>query len=127
VLSSEKANVMHTGVLWREEAAKLHKEKFSDVKLEHRYADALAMQLLRAPNQFDVIVSDNNEEDEETTSVVADVVRFDKETGWGKFRVSDEAGQISFFIPPEQRNELREEVIESETRSGFDDGSVRAR
>jgi 3-isopropylmalate dehydrogenase len=59
VMSSEKANVMHTGVLWREEATKLHKEKYSDVKLEHMYADALAMQLLRAPNQFDVIVTDN--------------------------------------------------------------------
>src|SRR6185436_17542374 len=59
VLSAEKANVMHTGVLWREEATKLHKEKYSDVKLEHMYADALAMQLLRSPNQFDVIVTDN--------------------------------------------------------------------
>ncbi|MCA0244982.1 MAG: 3-isopropylmalate dehydrogenase [Proteobacteria bacterium] len=59
VMSSEKANVMHTGVLWREEASKLHKEKYSDVKLEHMYADALAMQLLRSPNQFDVIVTDN--------------------------------------------------------------------
>jgi 3-isopropylmalate dehydrogenase len=59
VMSSEKANVMHTGVLWREEATKLHKEKYSDVKLEHMYADALAMQLLRSPGQFDVIVTDN--------------------------------------------------------------------
>src|SRR5919197_1007497 len=45
VCSSEKANVMHTGVLWRDEATKLHKEQYSDVKLEHMYADALAMQL----------------------------------------------------------------------------------
>ena len=59
VCSSEKANVMHTGVLWREEATKLHKEKYSDVGLSHMYADALAMQLLRSPNQFDVIVTDN--------------------------------------------------------------------
>jgi 3-isopropylmalate dehydrogenase len=59
VLSSEKANVMHTGVLWREEATKLHKEKYSDVQLSHMYADALAMQLLRAPKEFDVIVTDN--------------------------------------------------------------------
>jgi 3-isopropylmalate dehydrogenase len=50
---------MHTGVLWREEATKLHKEKYSDVGLSHMYADALAMQLLRSPNQFDVIVTDN--------------------------------------------------------------------
>lgn len=59
VLSSEKANVMHTGVLWREEATALHKEKYSDVQLSHMYADALAMQLLRAPKEFDVIVTDN--------------------------------------------------------------------
>ncbi len=59
VCSSEKANVMHTGVLWREEATKLHKEKYSDVALSHMYADALAMQLLRSPSQFDVIVTDN--------------------------------------------------------------------
>jgi 3-isopropylmalate dehydrogenase len=50
---------MHTGVLWREEATKLHKEKYSDVALSHMYADALAMQLLRSPGQFDVIVTDN--------------------------------------------------------------------
>ena len=37
--SSEKANVMHTGVLWREEATKLHKESYSDVALSHMYAD----------------------------------------------------------------------------------------
>ena len=60
VLSAEKANVMYTGVLWREEATKLHKEKYSDVKLEHMYADALAMQLLRAPKDFDVIVEKMN-------------------------------------------------------------------
>ncbi len=59
VCSSEKANVMHTGVLWREEATKLHKEKYADVQLSHMYADALAMQLLRSPSQFDVIVTDN--------------------------------------------------------------------
>ena len=59
VCSSEKANVMHTGVLWREEATRLHKENYSDVALSHMYADALAMQLLRSPGQFDVIVTDN--------------------------------------------------------------------
>jgi 3-isopropylmalate dehydrogenase len=50
---------MHTGVLWREEATRLHKERYGDVALSHMYADALAMQLLRSPNQFDVIVTDN--------------------------------------------------------------------
>ncbi|MBM3644014.1 MAG: 3-isopropylmalate dehydrogenase [Alphaproteobacteria bacterium] len=59
VCSSEKANVMHTGVLWREEATKLHKESYTDVQLNHMYADALAMQLVRWPAQFDVIVTDN--------------------------------------------------------------------
>jgi 3-isopropylmalate dehydrogenase len=59
VLSAEKANVMYTGVLWREEATKLHKESYSDVALSHMYADALAMQLLRSPKDFDVIVTDN--------------------------------------------------------------------
>ena len=59
VCSSEKANVMHTGVLWRQEATKLHAESYKDVTLEHMYADALAMQLVRWPHQFDVIVTDN--------------------------------------------------------------------
>src|SRR5205807_5153675 len=45
--------------LWREEATRLHKENYSDVALSHMYADALAMQLLRSPGQFDVIVTDN--------------------------------------------------------------------
>jgi 3-isopropylmalate dehydrogenase len=59
VCSSEKANVMESGVLWREEVTKLHQEKYQDVKLEHMYADNGAMQLVRAPKQFDVMVTDN--------------------------------------------------------------------
>lgn len=59
VHSCEKANVMESGVLWREEITKLHGEEFSDVALEHMYADNCAMQLLRNPAQFDVIVTDN--------------------------------------------------------------------
>ncbi|HRY25135.1 MAG: 3-isopropylmalate dehydrogenase [Geminicoccaceae bacterium] len=59
VTSVEKANVMHTGVLWRQEVTKLHQEQFPDVKLEHMYADNCAMQLVRRPKQFDVIVTDN--------------------------------------------------------------------
>ena len=46
-------------MLWREEITALHKAKFSDVELEHMYADNCAMQLCRAPKQFDVIVTDN--------------------------------------------------------------------
>ena len=59
VMSVEKRNVMKSGVLWHEEVSKLHKEKFSDVKLEHMLADNCAMQLVRNPKQFDVIVTDN--------------------------------------------------------------------
>ncbi len=59
VHSAEKSNVMESGVLWREEVTRLHKEEYSDVKLEHILADNCAMQLVRAPKQFDVIVTDN--------------------------------------------------------------------
>jgi 3-isopropylmalate dehydrogenase len=59
VCSVEKANVMESGVLWREEVQKLHDAEFTDVALSHMYADNCAMQLVRHPNQFDVIVTDN--------------------------------------------------------------------
>src|SRR5579863_7106725 len=59
VTSSEKHNVMKTGVLWRDVITALHKREFADVKLEHQLADALGMQLVRRPKQFDVIVTDN--------------------------------------------------------------------
>ncbi len=59
VTSCEKANVMESGVLWREEVQKLHDESFQDVELSHMYADNAAMQLVRNPKQFDVIVTDN--------------------------------------------------------------------
>tara|TARA_R110002124_G_scaffold44389_3_gene135282 strand:- start:71 stop:1177 length:1107 start_codon:yes stop_codon:yes gene_type:complete len=59
VMSVEKRNVMKSGVLWYEEVIKLHKEQYSDVKLEHMLADNCAMQLVRNPKQFDVIVTDN--------------------------------------------------------------------
>ncbi|MCI5061134.1 MAG: 3-isopropylmalate dehydrogenase [Alphaproteobacteria bacterium] len=59
VTSCEKANVMESGKLWREDITKLHASEFSDVELEHMYADNCAMQLLREPSQFDVIVTDN--------------------------------------------------------------------
>ncbi|MBY6242585.1 3-isopropylmalate dehydrogenase [Methylosinus sp. Sm6] len=59
VTSSEKANVMKSGLLWREVVTALHARDYSDVKLEHMLADALGMQLVRRPKQFDVIVTDN--------------------------------------------------------------------
>jgi 3-isopropylmalate dehydrogenase len=59
VCSVEKANVMESGVLWREEVQKLHDAEYGDVALSHMYADNCAMQLVRQPKQFDVIVTDN--------------------------------------------------------------------
>ncbi|MGE0718547.1 MAG: 3-isopropylmalate dehydrogenase [Alphaproteobacteria bacterium] len=59
VMSVEKANVMRTGVLWRQTVTALHAAKFKDVELGHMYADNCAMQLVRWPKQFDVIVTDN--------------------------------------------------------------------
>lgn len=59
VTSCEKANVMESGKLWREDITALYKDEYSDVTLEHMYADNCAMQLLRNPRQFDVIVTDN--------------------------------------------------------------------
>src|SRR6188472_2111421 len=59
VTSMEKRNVMKTGVLWHEVMDELHGREFKDVTLEHQLADAGAMQLVRWPKQFDVIVADN--------------------------------------------------------------------
>jgi 3-isopropylmalate dehydrogenase len=59
VHSVEKANVMESGLLWREEVQKLHDARYPEIKLEHMYADNCAMQLVRNPKQFDVIVTDN--------------------------------------------------------------------
>ena len=56
--SVEKANVMETGVLWRRIANDVSAD-FSDIELHHMYADNCAMQLVREPKQFDVIVTDN--------------------------------------------------------------------
>ncbi len=59
VCSCEKANVMESGLLWREEVTKLHAAEYQDVELSHMYADNCAMQLLKNPAQFDVILTDN--------------------------------------------------------------------
>lgn len=59
VASAEKSNVMMTGVLWRDVITKLHQAEFPDVRLTHILADNCAMQLVRNPKQFDVIVTDN--------------------------------------------------------------------
>src|SRR5260221_1503524 len=59
VTSSEKRNVMKSGVLWHEVVNQVHAREYKDVELEHQLADALGMQLVRNPKQFDVIVTDN--------------------------------------------------------------------
>jgi 3-isopropylmalate dehydrogenase len=59
VHSAEKRNVMKTGVLWNEVVTRVHQERYADVTLEHILADNCAMQLVRRPKQFDVIVTDN--------------------------------------------------------------------
>ena len=59
VCSVEKANVMECGLLWRQVMTKLGEREFPDVQLSHMYADNCAMQLVRNPRQFDVIVTGN--------------------------------------------------------------------
>ena len=58
VASAEKHNVMKSGVLWKEVVTQVHAE-YSDVSLEHVLADNCAMQLVRRPKQYDVLVTDN--------------------------------------------------------------------
>jgi 3-isopropylmalate dehydrogenase len=59
VCSVDKANVLETSVLWREEVIALHEAEFSDVELSHMYVDNAAMQIVRDPRQFDVMVTGN--------------------------------------------------------------------
>jgi 3-isopropylmalate dehydrogenase len=59
VCSMEKANVMESGILWREVVQEVHDKEYPEVELSHMYADNGAMQLVRNPKQFDVIVTDN--------------------------------------------------------------------
>ncbi len=56
--SMEKANVMESGILWREVVNEVAKD-YPEVEVSHMYADNGAMQLVRAPKQFDVIYTDN--------------------------------------------------------------------
>jgi 3-isopropylmalate dehydrogenase len=59
VCSVDKANVLETSVLWREEVIALHAAEFADVELTHMYVDNAAMQIVRDPRQFDVMVTGN--------------------------------------------------------------------
>lgn len=58
VHSIDKANVLSSSVLWREVLTQMHKE-YSDVELLHMYVDNAAMQLVRRPSQFDVMLCEN--------------------------------------------------------------------
>ncbi len=59
VCSMEKANVMESGILWREVVQAVRDADYPDIELSHMYADNGGMQLVRNPKQFDVIVTDN--------------------------------------------------------------------
>jgi 3-isopropylmalate dehydrogenase len=59
VTSCEKSNVMEAGLLWKEEVQVLRDKEFKKIELKHMLADNCAMQLLKDPKQFDVIVTDN--------------------------------------------------------------------
>jgi 3-isopropylmalate dehydrogenase len=59
VASAEKRNVMKTGVLWNEVVTRVHRAEYAAATLEHVLADNCAMQLVRWPKQYDVIVTDN--------------------------------------------------------------------
>jgi len=59
VCSVDKANVLEVGNLWREVVAEVGAAEFPDVRLSHMFVDNCAMQLVRDPAQFDVIVTEN--------------------------------------------------------------------
>lgn len=59
VASAEKSNVMESGLFWRQEVTALHDAEGEGVELSHILADACAMELVRAPKQFDVILCGN--------------------------------------------------------------------
>ncbi|MEX6508701.1 3-isopropylmalate dehydrogenase [Jiella sp. M17.18] len=59
VTSMEKRNVMKSGLYWKEVVTRVHREEYPEVRLEHELADAGGMKLVKAPKQFDVIVTDN--------------------------------------------------------------------
>jgi len=59
VTSIDKSNVLESMVLWRDTVTELRESEFSDVTLEHLYVDNAAMQLIRRPADFDVILAGN--------------------------------------------------------------------
>ena len=59
VCSAEKSNVMEAGLLWREEVQALRDAEYPSIELSHMLADNTAMQLVKNPKQFDIILTDN--------------------------------------------------------------------
>ncbi len=59
VCSVDKANVLECTEMWREEMSKVHKNEYKHIELSHMYVDNAAMQLVRNPKQFDVLVTTN--------------------------------------------------------------------
>ena len=59
VCSTEKSNVMESGQFWKETVTELHAAEGEGVELRHQLADSCAMELVRAPTQFDVILAGN--------------------------------------------------------------------
>jgi 3-isopropylmalate dehydrogenase len=57
--SVDKANVLDVSQLWRDRVESLHASEYSDVQLSHMYVDNAAMQLVRNPRQFDVLLTSN--------------------------------------------------------------------
>ena len=59
VCSVDKANVLEVTELWKQTVTQLHAEQYPEINLSHMYVDNAAMQLVRAPKQFDVLVTGN--------------------------------------------------------------------
>lgn len=59
VASLEKSNVMDSGLLWKQVVSAIHEKHYSEMALEHVLADNAAMQLVRNPKQFNVVLTDN--------------------------------------------------------------------
>ena len=59
VCSVDKANVLECTELWRDVVTEVHAKSYPDIELTHMYVDNAAMQLIRNPKQFDVIVTTN--------------------------------------------------------------------
>jgi len=59
VCSVDKANVLECTEMWRQEVIKVHEKNYANIELSHMYVDNAAMQLVRNPKQFDVIVTTN--------------------------------------------------------------------